>query len=63
MKGVGRISAPSTDSESVRIRKITNGYIVAREGTKRGKYFSHEEYSAEKPMISTAAPKPAKGKR
>ena len=47
-------AAPSSDSESVRIRKIANGWIVSREGMKRGKYVQHEEYSAEKPQITTA---------
>ncbi|ACI52214.1 hypothetical protein Gdia_2469 [Gluconacetobacter diazotrophicus PA1 5] len=49
-------SAPSSDSESVRIRKISNGYLIARSGTKRGQYFEHEEFSPTKPTITATAP-------
>ena len=45
----------------MRIRKISNGYLIARESYSRGKFTTHEEYSATKPVIS--AGEPAKGKR
>ncbi len=48
------IAVPSGDTESVRIRAISNGYLISREGTKRGKYFTHEEFSPTKPQISAA---------
>ena len=59
--GTLRVAAPSAESESVRIRKISNGYLIARESYSRGKFTTHEEYSATKPVIS--AGEPAKGKR
>lgn len=58
-RGLGAIAAvPSSpsDSESVRIRPIANGYIIAREGVRRGKYFTHEEFSPTKPVITAGAP-------
>ena len=54
------VPAPHSQSESVSIREISNGYIIERSGMKRGKYFSHQEYSAGRPVISAAAPRPAK---
>ena len=52
--GLVSVSSPNSDSESVRIRKISNGYLILREGAKRGKYFSHEEFSAQRPQILAA---------
>jgi hypothetical protein len=51
------------DRESLRIRSISNGYIIAREGVKKGKYFSAEEYSPEKPVLTASIEKPIKGKK
>ena len=57
------IAVPRGETESLRIREISNGFLITREGTKRGKYFSHEEYSPTKPVITAgAAPKTAKGR-
>jgi hypothetical protein len=56
-KSAGRsvsIAPPVGDNESVRIRQISNGYLISREGSKRGKYYQHEEYSPSKPQISAA---------
>jgi hypothetical protein len=49
------IAPPVGDNESVRIRQISNGYVISRDGSKRGKYFQHEEFSPTKPVISAAA--------
>ena len=59
-RGAGiSVPAPAQESESVRIRKIANGYIISRSGTKRGKYFEHEEFSAGRPVVTAAqVPKP-----
>lgn len=49
------VSAPSSDSESVRIRKISNGFLISRESFKRGKFTTHEEFSPTKPVIMAGA--------
>jgi hypothetical protein len=61
--GAGRAIAVPTkgESESIRIRPISNGFIISRSGVKRNKYFEHEEFSPTKPVITATAP--AKGKR
>lgn len=52
--------AGRSDSESVRIRKIRNGYVTTRIGTREGKFFKTEEYSRKQPMVETkVAAKPA----
>lgn len=51
------IAVPSVDNETLRIRKIDNGYLLCRDGTKKGKYFSHEEFSPTKPVITASTPK------
>ena len=38
------------DNSSVSIRRIKNGYLVERSGTKRGKYFSEQVYSPTDPL-------------
>jgi hypothetical protein len=48
------VPAPPTESESIRVTKITNGYLISKSGTKRGKYFEHTEYSAGRPVIAAA---------
>ncbi len=53
------IAAPSGDM-SVSIRKISNGFIIRRSGSRRGKYIEHEEFSATDPLKGKA---PAKEKR
>lgn len=53
------VPAPPNQQESVSIRRIANGYLISRSGTRRGKYFTHEEYSAGRPVVSAAVPKPA----
>ena len=52
------VPAPAGPSESVQIRKISNGYLITRSGTRRGKYFSEDEYSAGRPVISGCAQAP-----
>jgi hypothetical protein len=52
------VPAPPNEQESVSIRKIANGYLISKSGTRRGKYFTHEEYSAGRPVVTAAAPKP-----
>ena len=52
------VPTPHSQSESVSIREIINGYIIERSGVRRGKYFSHQEYSAGRPVISASAPGP-----
>lgn len=44
--------APSDQRETVSIRKIKNGYVIEKSGVRRGKYYSEQEYSAAKPMVS-----------
>jgi len=56
------IPMPSTQNESIRIRKIDNGYIVSRDGMdKKGNYRQSEVFSPTKPdvIIGTEA-KPAR---
>ena len=50
------VPAPPTESESVRISKISNGYLIEKSGMKRGKYFTHQEYSPGRPVISANVP-------
>lgn len=50
------VPAPPNESESVRISKIKNGFLIERSGVKRGKYFSHQEYSPGKPVIAASIP-------
>jgi len=50
--------APKADRESVSVRKIHNGYITTRLGTKDGAFFKHESYSRSQPVVSATAPKP-----
>lgn len=54
--GAIAVQAPHSQSESVSIRQIKNGYIIERSGVKRGKYHSEQEYSPGRPVISAAAP-------
>jgi hypothetical protein len=48
------VPAPPTESESIRVSKISNGYLISKSGTKRGKYFEHTEYSVGRPVIAAA---------
>lgn len=59
-RGAVGIPAPHGESESVRIRKISNGYLITRSGMKRGKYVEHEEFSAGRPVITAQVAKPAR---
>ena len=54
------IPMPSTQSETVHIRKIDNGYIVSRDGMdKKGNYKQSEVFSPTKPdVIIGTEPKP-----
>ena len=53
------VPAPPNEQESVSIRKIANGYVISRSGMRRGKYFTHEEYSAGRPVVTAAISKAA----
>lgn len=50
------VAAPRGDSETLRIRQISNGYLIIRDGSKRGKYFNHEEFSPTRPVITASTP-------
>jgi len=54
--GTVAIAAPRGDHESIRMREIKNGWIITREGARRGKYFSEDEFSATKPVITAGPP-------
>lgn len=58
------VAPPHGESETLRIRQISNGYVISRSGMKRGKYVEHEEYSQTKPIITAGVPKrsPATGR-
>lgn len=52
--------APTDERETVSISKIKNGYLIEKSGSKRGKWYSHREYSATKPVVAaTVAKEPA----
>lgn len=58
------VPVPHGSTESLRIRQISNGFLITREGQKRGKWFSTEEYSPTKPVITAAAaPKAPRAQR
>ena len=44
-------------ASSINVRKIANGYLIEKSGTRRGKYFSHTEYSPGRPVISASSNK------
>ena len=46
------IAAPKEDRETVRIRKISNGYLICREICKNGSYKEVEMYSKTRPNIA-----------
>lgn len=54
--GAIAVPAPSNNSESVRISRIKNGYLIEKSGVKRGKYVSQTEYSPGKPVIAASVP-------
>ena len=56
------VAAPKDERESINVRKIANGYLIERSGTRRGKYFSHTEYSQGRPVISATAAKASAGR-
>lgn len=51
------------DRESVSVRKIHNGFITTRLGTRDGKFFKSEQYSRRQPVVETAVPKPTPRER
>ena len=55
------VAVPGGMSESIRIRPISNGFLITRSGTKAGRYTETEEFSPTKPVI-TAEPAPKRGK-
>jgi len=54
------IAMPSDERESIRIRKIDNGFIVSRDGVdKKGNWKQSETFSPTKPVVQIASePKP-----
>lgn len=56
---------PTSESEtsSVEIRKISNGYICRHSKYDNGKYTSHEVYYDKKPQIATGATSASSGSR
>lgn len=56
-RGMMAVAAPPNEQESVSIRKISNGFLISKSGTRRGKYFSHEEFSAGRPVVVASASK------
>ena len=51
------IPMPTDERESMSVTRIKNGWLIAREGTRKGKYFSEREFSAEKPVLQAAPTK------
>jgi hypothetical protein len=49
--------APAGDRESVSVRKIANGYVTTRLGSRDGKFFKQESFSRKQPVVTAAAPK------
>lgn len=62
--GSGQIAVPSptNQQESVSIRKIKNGYLISRSGSRRGKYFTEDEFSPGRPAVMASIPKPTPAK-
>lgn len=58
-RGQTLAAAPSGDSESVRIRKIENGWLISRSSVVRGRYKETEHFSAERPTVTAPATKSA----
>jgi len=42
---------PVEDRESVSVRRIKNGWLISRSGTRRGDYYSEDEFSSAKPQL------------
>jgi hypothetical protein len=55
------VTMPSSDTESLRIRKIKNGWIISRSGTNAGKYFDEDEFTAKRPKLSAEPVKKERG--
>lgn len=49
--------SPSRDYHHVSIRRIDNGYMVSEHGTRRGKSFDRDRYTAQKPVIAIGGKK------
>lgn len=49
--------APTDQRETVSISKIENGFLIEKSGVKRGKYYSHREFSPGKPSVVATVPK------
>jgi len=56
----GLVTVPSSDNESLSIRSIKNGFLISRSGSRKGKYFSEDEYSPGKPVVTASVAKEAK---
>ena len=61
--GLADAVAPPKDRETVRIRRIDNGYITSREGVKKGRYFETEKFSPTDPLKPARAETKKPGKR
>jgi hypothetical protein len=51
---------PSDERESLSVRKIDNGWLIERSGSRKGKWFNSTEFSADKPSLVAS---PVKGRR
>jgi len=54
------ISGPVSENQSIRIKKIENGYLVCRDQMTKTGYSQTETFSPTKPVITIGSPK-AKG--
>ncbi len=55
------VPMPESDRESIRIRKIDNGFIVSRDGMdKKGNWKQSETFSPTKPVVQIATEPKAK---
>lgn len=54
------IPMPVDELESMSVTRIKNGWLITRDGTRKGKYFSEREFSAEKPVLQAAPAKPGR---
>jgi hypothetical protein len=48
------------DSESLRIRQIKNGWLINRSGSRKGKWFDEDEFTAQKPVLKAEPAKKEK---
>jgi len=56
-------AASNRSDESIRIRPISNGWIISRSRQHRGRYEEHEEFSAQRPVLTAKPVRPGKTAR